>query len=499
MSNELDLYYEQLRTVEEALLRSTDPVEKESLESLKNDLNELLELTRETIATSENNGSSESRTNQIGDDENDDEMSLFMKEIGEIDKKSETDVKCKELKELLESKIGEKCSAPHQHSWGTKTYHNAIICGVDDSSDNLSVRVLFTNPTHKEMIPCSYYLEGECRFESDKCHFSHGECVEFAELKEYKEPEFDKLARNCVVLAKMKDRMWHKGRVLCANFVEKNCRVRLDSQKKEIDFNFEDLFPIFHDEDLSSGSGSSDDESDGESDEFETARRARLIEQSLFSYAADQPLGAWEKHTKGIGSKLMSKMGYITGTGLGWNGEGIVTPVSAQILPPGKSLDHCMELREAANGDQNLFSVEKKLKQHQKRQETLNAKAYARESKKTDVFSFLNGTILASGDGQKAASKPPTIPPMKNAFQNHTTKTLNVESVRISDDIRKKEREISKVKESMRRHQVGTDVHKRLKMQLEAKNQELGGLRRSESSLAKEQMSRKTKDKLCVF
>lgn len=194
----------------------------------------------------------------------------------------------------------------------------------------------------------------------------------------------------------------------------------------------------------------------------------------------------------------MAKMGYITGTGLGWNGEGIITPISAQILPPGRSLDHCMELREAANGDQDLFSVEKKLKQHQKRQDTLNAKAYARESKKTDVFSFLNGTIL-SNDAPATGSKGQAAPTMRNTFQNHSTKTLNVESVRIADDIRRKEREILKVKESMRRHQAGSDVHKRLKVQLEAKNQELGALKKSESSLAKEQMSRKTKDKLCVF
>lgn len=206
------------------------------MESLKNDLKELLALTTETIART--------APQSI---QHDDEMSLFLKEINEIEKTNQVDDKSEELKKLLQSKIGEKCSAPHQHSWGTKTYHNAIICGVDDpSNDDLRLLVLFTNPTHKEMIPCSYYLEGECRFESDKCHFSHGESIAFEELKEYKEPEFDKLARNCVVLAKMKDRLWHKGRVLCANFVEKSCRVRLDDQKKEMDFNFEDLFPIFH-------------------------------------------------------------------------------------------------------------------------------------------------------------------------------------------------------------------------------------------------------------
>lgn len=34
----------------------------------------------------------------------------------------------------------------------------------------------------------------------------------------------------------------------------------------------------------------------------------------------------------------MQKMGYVIGTGLGKNAEGIIEPVTAVILPAGKSL-----------------------------------------------------------------------------------------------------------------------------------------------------------------
>ncbi|CAN1764650.1 Tuftelin-interacting protein 11 [Linum perenne] len=44
-------------------------------------------------------------------------------------------------------------------------------------------------------------------------------------------------------------------------------------------------------------------------------------------------VGAFELHTKGFGSKMMAKMGYIEGAGLGKDGQGMAAPIQAIQRP----------------------------------------------------------------------------------------------------------------------------------------------------------------------
>lgn len=39
----------------------------------------------------------------------------------------------------------------------------------------------------------------------------------------------------------------------------------------------------------------------------------------------------WERHTKAIGTKLMTAMGYVPGTGLGPKGDGLAEPIQALV------------------------------------------------------------------------------------------------------------------------------------------------------------------------
>lgn len=51
-----------------------------------------------------------------------------------------------------------------------------------------------------------------------------------------------------------------------------------------------------------------------------------------------QQFASFEKHTKGFGSKLMARMGFVEGTGLGRDSQGIVNPLVASRLPKSRGL-----------------------------------------------------------------------------------------------------------------------------------------------------------------
>ncbi|KAK1403467.1 putative G-patch domain, R3H domain-containing protein [Heracleum sosnowskyi] len=51
-----------------------------------------------------------------------------------------------------------------------------------------------------------------------------------------------------------------------------------------------------------------------------------------------QHFAAFEKHTKGFGSKMMARMGFVEGTGLGRDSQGIVNPLVASRLPKSRGL-----------------------------------------------------------------------------------------------------------------------------------------------------------------
>ncbi|KAI8907810.1 GC-rich sequence DNA-binding factor-like protein-domain-containing protein [Gorgonomyces haynaldii] len=75
-----------------------------------------------------------------------------------------------------------------------------------------------------------------------------------------------------------------------------------------------------------------------ESEENESRPMLGLPQQ--FGKAEVQPLAEFEKYSKGIGSKLLLKMGYQPGKGLGADGSGITAPIDVKLRPQGMGLGH---------------------------------------------------------------------------------------------------------------------------------------------------------------
>lgn len=156
-----------------------------------------------------------------------------------------------------------------------------------------------------------------------------------------------------------------------------------------------------------------------------------------------------------------------------------------------------MTLRENAGGDENLFSVERRLKKIQKQQEKRNEKAYEREKQKKDVFKFLNDTLVLSKNiknPQKTKSKH------RLELKTETNRDLNVASLKIEDDIKKVEMDLFKIKESLIRHNnPDTAMNKNLRAKLISKQEELKKLHDYSKNVKNEQNLRKDHKKLTVF
>lgn len=138
--------------------------------------------------------------------------------------------------------------------------------------------------------------------------------------------------------------------------------------------------------------------------------------------------------------------------------------------------------------------MEQKLKRLQKKEEERNRKAYEREKEKErrNVFNFLNKTL---GNKTEVENEPEASLDVKQS----TSKDLNIEQFKITEEKKRIERDIVKLNNSLIRHASGSSGHKNINMQIAEKNKELNILVQKEIQISKEQTHRKDKQKMTVF
>ncbi|CEP18186.1 hypothetical protein [Parasitella parasitica] len=213
-----------------------------------------------------------------------------------------------------------------------------------------TMQVLILTPITTDTIPCSaYFSQSTCKREF--CPYSHGYTIpsEFVVPFEALEThDADKLLAQFQygkrVWCKQSDTedLWQLGNII-DQLHGPRWRVRLKDSKRRIRVDMEHIMPfksILGDE-----SGKDDHEDMGEwseSDRGETTDDDSAKEDDsiypVIAGGSDDAFGSWQSHTTGFAAKMMKKMGYIQGQGLGLDGQGRLEPVEARPYA-GNSLD----------------------------------------------------------------------------------------------------------------------------------------------------------------
>ena len=144
--------------------------------------------------------------------------------------------------------------------------------------------------------------------------------MSFNDLKDHVNPSYKGLAEGQKVLAKSSEgQLWEYAKIDMVSANGEEVVIRFPNKQVE-NFPVQSIFPF---------------EKESE-EEFKIHQNFDNDDDIILKIdpMADK-LGAWEAHTRGIGSKLMAKMGYVFGSGLGKVSEGRVEPVPIISYPRG--------------------------------------------------------------------------------------------------------------------------------------------------------------------
>ncbi|XP_019718557.1 zinc finger CCCH-type with G patch domain-containing protein [Hippocampus comes] len=513
----ISTYEAQLQQVDATLAAGLDPSQQSDLLKLKEDLCHLIELTKASLLSfrkslllaslEDTSGVPANAQKPAADTKGvlESEFAAFYNEVGEFSGNS-SDLKeqdqdtddfvedeCEEEDgDELDTLSGTKVRAPYRTSWGTLEYHNAMVVGAEEpDGEEAQVRVLYICPTQKSMKPCPFYLEDKCRFQ-DNCRFSHGEVVYVSELRDFQDCDLSNLEEGSSCLTRHEDGIWYPARI--TDMDNGFYTVKFDSLLlKDAVVEADCIIPPLREEDpLSSDS----DQDDAEDD----AAYAKVLGSGGESTANNASIfGGWEAHTRGIGSKLMLKMGYEYGKGLGKTQEGRVEPVMAVLVPKGKSLDQCAELTlRCAQSKPNDGVKTGRPKRRRKPREA--------NGERRTVFDFLNRKLGAkeldaSVEGAAMAAGSSSLTGVE-AYKGgkNTKRSLNVKLFQVAEKVSQTEREIQNLTQSLSR-QTGRDASrvKQLEQKLSAARRLLAQQKAQELSIQRQQNKANTHKKMTEF
>ncbi|KRZ04482.1 Calcium-independent phospholipase A2-gamma [Trichinella zimbabwensis] len=379
--------------------------------------------------------------------------------------------------DLFEQFIGLRCRVPCDNKHSSLSYHNAIIFDIEDmtSSTSEDILVLYINPVERSMQPCKHFLDNS---------YSHGETVKFADIIEYEEPDFENLSvgSKCLVKCGSED-LWKLASVTSISLEEEQIAARLANTGVLLAVNFEHVFPLNEQSSLKTEVSQTEESLPKALPSSSSSSAGSTGPVCSTSAASGSLIGDWEVHTRGIGTKLMEKMGYIKGQGLGKDNLGQTEPIAVHVFPKGKSLDHCLQIQR--NRESKDLPVEK-LRVH------LDDKKYeAKLAKRTEAvekfFNMINGHLKTPDANQRkrTAEKGATVVDISSKKSCHD---LQITLLKVGEEVKQMKKRVNSLKQALRRNDgkdsvVAEDLQIKLKLAEEQLQLSLGKQARIEDEV----------------
>ncbi|CAM6101763.1 unnamed protein product [Calypogeia fissa] len=301
--------------------------------------------------------------------------------------------------------IGSKCRFRHTNG----SWYNGEVLSVEVESG--LARVSFLSPTAENMQICRFYLQQRCRF-GGNCRQSHGVEFPIHALQPFISPQWQNVPLGSTVLAVDVYEglgLWKQAELESLDEVNQRAVVVFVSDGKKADVDYAQIALPEQAESRDASETSSEEDEDEEDEEAEVDASGGLG-MGLFSEGTQREtvtFAKWEKHTRGVASKMMASMGFHEGMGLGRSGQGQVAPIEVKVLPPKQSLGYVSEKKRGSvdkNGNEGTGAAKKKTRGgKRKRQKKWAAAAFAakvEQDRAPDVFGFINQQLAGQFDAQ---------------------------------------------------------------------------------------------------
>ncbi|KAG0174273.1 hypothetical protein DFQ28_000113 [Apophysomyces sp. BC1034] len=330
--------------------------------------------------------------------------------------------------------------------------------------------VLILCPITEDTIPCTNL--STCT----GCDRSHGYPVTGSSIQPYEDLDMTNVynyEKSRRVWCKRAEE-WHMARIIKVEADETRRFIRWMDSEGTCSIDMDDIIPVkYLDEDEpnhGSNSGGSDDDDDDDDDDHGQITNI------------DDTWGSWQVHTKGFASKIMEKMGYIHGQGLGREGQGRVEPIEARPYRKGTARDYLSDHRPG------LGSISKNKTQQQKKT----------EPKKDTVFDFMNNLLDKSSAQNVDRSTIIKAEYKKTPASPLDPKKAQQQLVKVQRDIAAAEAALSRALESVQRNK-GTTMENQFRAKAKSAAHSLDVLKRQATMLQGNIKRRKDREKMTSF